>query len=50
MRDWTATEMEAAVRLAGGLRIAARHGDFDGGVPFDGSDPSWRMLLEIERA
>lgn len=50
MRDWTATEMEAAVRLAGGLRIAARHGDFTEGVPFDGSEGSWRMILEIEHA
>lgn len=50
MRDWTATEMEAAVRLAGGLRIAARHGDLAPGVPFDCSDASWRMVLEITRA
>lgn len=50
MRDWTATEMEAAVRLAGGLRIAARHGDLAPGVPFDCSEASWRMVLEIERA
>ena len=48
MRDWTATEMEAAVRLAGGLRIAARHGDFAAGVALDGSEASWRMILEIE--
>ncbi len=49
MRDWTATEMEAAVRLAGGLRVAARRGDFAAKVPLDGSEASWRMLLEIER-
>jgi SAM-dependent methyltransferase len=50
MRDWTATEMDAAVRLAGGLRIAGRHGDFEQDVPLDGSSASWRMLLELERA
>jgi hypothetical protein len=50
MRDWTATEMDAAVRLAGGLRIAARHGDFRDDVALDGSDASWRMILELEHA
>lgn len=45
-RFWTATELDAAIRLAGGLEAVARHGDFVAGedaVPL--TDPqAWRMI------
>jgi SAM-dependent methyltransferase len=45
-RFWTATEVDAAIRLAGGFTVAARYGDFDGDVGLD--DPSaWRMILVL---
>jgi SAM-dependent methyltransferase len=47
-RFWTATEIAAAVRLAGGYEVAARYGDFEGD-PLD--DPSaWRMIIVLRRA
>jgi SAM-dependent methyltransferase len=42
-RFWTATELTAALRLAGGLTVAAQYGDFDAGVPV-GSPDAWRMI------
>ncbi|GLZ13886.1 hypothetical protein Acsp04_41210 [Actinomadura sp. NBRC 104425] len=46
-RFWSATAVEAAVRLSGALRIAARYGDF-GDVPV--TDPqAWRMILVLAR-
>jgi SAM-dependent methyltransferase len=42
-RFWTATELEAAIRLAGGLTVAARYGDFDASVAL-GSPEAWRMI------
>lgn len=47
-RFWTATELTAAVRLAGGLEIAARYGDFTGiGL----ADPgAWRMINVLRPA
>jgi SAM-dependent methyltransferase len=48
-RFWTATEMTAAIRLAGGYAIAARYGDFDDTTMLD--DPAaWRMILVLRRA
>lgn len=45
-RFWTATEVDAAIRLAGGFTVAARYGDFDGHTGLD--DPSaWRMILVL---
>ncbi|WP_141586034.1 bifunctional 2-polyprenyl-6-hydroxyphenol methylase/3-demethylubiquinol 3-O-methyltransferase UbiG [Actinomadura sp. WMMA1423] len=45
-RFWTATELDAAIRLAGGLEVAAQYGDFGIGeeaVPL--ADPrAWRMI------
>ncbi|MEU8120912.1 class I SAM-dependent methyltransferase [Spirillospora sp. NPDC049024] len=45
-RFWTATELDAAIRLAGGLEVAAQYGDFGAGedaVPL--ADPeAWRMI------
>jgi SAM-dependent methyltransferase len=46
-RFWTATELEAAIRLAGGFRIAARYGDFDD-VSLD-APSAWRMILVLQR-
>ncbi len=42
-RFWTATEVEAALRLAGGLTAVARYGDFDATVAV-GSPEAWRMI------
>lgn len=42
-RFWTATELHAALRLAGGLTVAAQYGDFDAGVGLD-SPEAWRMI------
>ena len=47
-RFWTATEMTAAVRLAGGFTIAASYGDFDAGSPVDAAR-AWRMILVLQR-
>ena len=48
-RFWTATEVDAAIRLAGGFTIAARYGDFDGDVPLD-APTAWRMIMVLRRA
>lgn len=50
LRRWTATELEAAARLAGTLRVVERHGSFDVDAPFGTGDPSeWRMISVLER-
>ena len=47
-RFWTATEMTAAVRLAGAFTVAASYGDFDDTTALD--DPAaWRMILVLRR-
>ncbi len=47
-RFWTATELTAAIRLAGGFAAAARYGDFDDTTMLD--DPAaWRMILVLRR-
>lgn len=47
-RFWTATEMTAAIRLAGGYAVAARYGDFDDTTMLE--DPAaWRMILVLRR-
>ena len=47
-RFWTATEMAAAIRLAGGLAPAASYGDFDDTTALD--DPAaWRMIVVLRR-
>ena len=47
-RFWTATEIAAAIRLAGGLTLAASYGDFDDTTALD--DPAaWRMILILRR-
>ena len=47
-RFWTATELTAAVRLAGGFAVVARYGDFDSDLPLDAAD-AWRMILVLRR-
>jgi SAM-dependent methyltransferase len=48
-RFWTATELEAAIRLAGGLGVQAQYGDFDANVTL-GSPEAWRMITLLRRA
>jgi hypothetical protein len=51
LRRWTAVELDAAARLAGGLRVAERHGSFDVDGPFGtGAPEEWRMISVLERA
>jgi SAM-dependent methyltransferase len=47
-RFWTATELTAAVRLAGGFDVVASYGDFDSDLPVDAAD-AWRMVLVLRR-
>lgn len=47
-RFWTATEITAAIRLAGGLTIAATYGDFDDTTTIDAPD-AWRLILVLRR-
>jgi SAM-dependent methyltransferase len=47
-RFWTATEIAAAIRLAGGFTVEATYGDFDQTTPVD--DPAaWRFILILRR-
>jgi SAM-dependent methyltransferase len=48
-RFWTATELDAAIRLAGGLEVAARYGDFGTGADAVAlTDPeAWRMITVL---
>ena len=48
-RFWTATELEAAIRLAGGFVAEAQYGDFDPGVSL-GSPRAWRMITLLRAA
>ena len=47
-RFWTATELTAAIRIAGGLAVQAQYGDFDPGVAL-GSPHAWRMITLLRR-
>lgn len=47
-RFWTATELAAAVRLAGGFSLVASYGDFGADLPLDAVD-AWRMILVLRR-
>jgi SAM-dependent methyltransferase len=49
LRHWTATEVDAALILAGGLRLAARHGSFEPDASFDGSPGEWRMISVLQK-
>jgi SAM-dependent methyltransferase len=47
-RFWTATELAAAIRLAGGFTVAAAYGDFDTDSPPDAPE-AWRLILILRR-
>jgi SAM-dependent methyltransferase len=47
-RFWSATELDAAVRLSGALEVAARYGDFGGDVPLEAPE-AWRMITVFRR-
>jgi SAM-dependent methyltransferase len=47
-RFWTATELTAAIALAGGLSVAASYGDFDDTTPVDAPE-AWRLILVLRR-
>jgi SAM-dependent methyltransferase len=47
-RFWTATELTAAIRLAGGFAVAASYGDFDADTPVE-APGAWRMILVLRR-
>jgi len=50
LRRWTATELDAAARLAGNVELVERHGSFAVDGPFGARDPSeWRMISVLER-
>ena len=49
MKEWTASEFDAAVRLAGAFEVAERHGDFAIDAPFDSSPRSWRMISVLKK-
>ncbi|HZR54123.1 MAG TPA: class I SAM-dependent methyltransferase [Streptosporangiaceae bacterium] len=47
-RFWTATELDAAIRLAGGFETVARYGDFDEDLALD-APGAWRLILVLRR-
>jgi len=47
-RFWTATEITAAIRLAGGFTVAGSYGDFDRSTPVDAPE-AWRLILILRR-
>jgi SAM-dependent methyltransferase len=47
-RFWTATELTAALRLAGGFAVVASYGDFEADAPVGAAD-AWRMILVLRR-
>ena len=46
-RLWTATEVEAVIRLAGRFEQVGRYGSFDS-IPLDSPD-AWRMITVLRR-
>lgn len=48
-RFWTATELDAAVRLSGGFTIASRYGDFIADIPLEDPNAN-RMILVLCRS
>jgi SAM-dependent methyltransferase len=47
-RFWTATELAAAIRLAGGFTVVGSYGDFATDSPVEAAD-AWRMILVLSR-
>lgn len=50
MRDWTYTELLAAIRLSAVFEVVETHGDYGLDAPFDATPASWRMILVLRRA
>jgi SAM-dependent methyltransferase len=51
LRRWTASELEAAARLAGNVELVDRHGWFDVDASFGaGDEREWRMISVLETA
>ncbi|MDX6319766.1 MAG: hypothetical protein QOD35_3166 [Nocardioidaceae bacterium] len=48
-RRWTATEVDAAVRLSGEWETVACYGALRADQPFDNDDASWRMIHILRR-
>jgi SAM-dependent methyltransferase len=48
-RFWTATELTAAIQIAGGLTVQAQYGDFAPEVPLE-SPHAWRMITLLRRS
>ena len=48
-RCWTATELDAAVRLSGCFEVAARYGSVEPDIPFDLAEGAWRMVYVLRR-
>ena len=48
-RFWTATELTAVIRLAGGFDVVASYGDFDTDSSVD-APGAWRLILVLARA
>jgi len=49
MKNWTACEFEAVVKLSGAFELAARHGAFKADAPFDNTRESWRMICVMRK-
>jgi SAM-dependent methyltransferase len=49
MREWLASEFEAAVLLSGAFETVERHGAFELDAPLDSSEASWRMIQVLRR-
>ncbi|HVY62135.1 MAG TPA: hypothetical protein VHF22_10810, partial [Planctomycetota bacterium] len=44
MKEWTASELDAAICLSGAFDVVERHGEFGLDAPFDATPASWRMI------
>jgi len=49
LRRWTEHDLDAVIRRAGCLTVAARHGSFDNDAPFGSGPAEWRMISVLKR-
>lgn len=49
MRDWTKTELDAALQLSGCFELSELHGEITADAPFDNTEASWRMFTVLRR-